>query len=205
VVFLAGTNYLVYNLFTSLAFAIIMIALLMALVFNSLRMIVVSVVTNLIPLLFTGAVMGYFGVAIKPSTLLVFSIAFGISVDDTIHYLTKYRIELKHFKNDIGRSVRAALKGTGVSMIFTSVILFFGFSVFDLSEFGGTQALGILVSLTLLVAMFCNVILLPSFIMSLERRMLTKSFQEPLLTILDEDEDIEFGMDEPRVKLPDKS
>lgn len=192
VTFLEGTNYLVNNLFQSLAFAIIIVALLMAGAFNSLRMVVVSVITNLIPLLFTAAVMGYFGIAIKPSTLLVFSIAFGISVDDTIHYLAKYRQELKITGEDIGKSVRLALKETGVSMVYTSVILFFGFSVFDLSQFGGTQALGILVSLTLFVAMFCNLILLPSFLLSFERRMITKSFREPYFNVLDEDEDIEL-------------
>jgi len=192
VTFLEGTNYLVRNLFVSLSIAIFLVAMLMAAVFNSFRMIVVSVVTNLIPLMFTGAVMGYFGIAIKPSTLLVFSIAFGISVDDTIHFLAKYRQELKHHSNDIGQAVRGALKETGVSMVYTSIILFFGFSVFDSSQFGGTQALGLLVSLTLLVAMFANLILLPSFLMSFERSMITKSFQEPLFELLDEEEDIEL-------------
>lgn len=192
VTFLEGTNYLVRNLFISLSIAILIVALLMALVFSSLRMIVVSVITNLIPLLFTAAVMGYFGISIKPSTLLVFSIAFGISVDDTIHYLAKYRQELKLTGNDIGESVKLALQETGVSMVYTSIILFFGFSVFSSSDFGGTQALGILVSLTLLVAMFANLTLLPSFLMSFERAMLTKWFQEPFLTILDEEEDLEL-------------
>lgn len=192
VTFLEGTNYLVKNLFISLSIAIVIVALLMALVFSSLRMIVVSVITNLIPLLFTSAIMGYFGIAIKPSTLLVFSIAFGISVDDTIHFLAKYRQELKVSKNNIGASVRKALSETGVSMVYTSIILFFGFSVFDSSQFGGTQALGLLVSLTLLIAMFANLILLPSFLLSFEKRMITKSFQEPFLTILDEEDDIEI-------------
>ncbi len=192
VTFLEGTNYLVRNLMISLSIAIVIVALLMAAVFSSLRMIVISVATNLIPLLFTAAVMGYFGITIKPSTLLVFSIAFGISVDDTIHYLAKYRQELRHTKNDIGASVKLALEETGVSMVYTSIILFFGFSVFDLSEFGGTQALGILVSLTLLVAMFANLVLLPSFLMSFERRIITRYFQEPLLSILDEEEDLEL-------------
>lgn len=192
ITFLEGTNYLVRNLFVSLSIAILIVALLMAAVFNSFRMIAVSVITNLIPLMFTGAVMGYFGIAIKPSTLLVFSIAFGISVDDTIHFLAKYRQELKHFNHDIGLAVRGALKETGVSMVYTSIILFFGFSVFDSSQFGGTQALGLLVSLTLFVAMFANLILLPSFLMSFERRMVTKSFEEPLFELLDEEEDLEL-------------
>ena len=192
ITFLEGTNYLVRNLFISLSIAIVIVAALMAAVFSSLRMIIVSVITNLIPLLFTAAVMGYFGIAIKPSTLLVFSIAFGISVDDTIHYLAKYRQELRLTHNDIGESVRLALKETGVSMVYTSIILFFGFSVFATSDFGGTQALGVLVSLTLLVAMFANLILLPSFLMSMEKAMLTRWFQEPYFTLLDEEEDLEL-------------
>jgi predicted RND superfamily exporter protein len=192
ITFLKGTNYLVRNLFVSLSIAIVIVALLMAAVFNSFRMIVVSVVTNLIPLLFTGAVMGYFGVAIKPSTLLVFSIAFGISVDDTIHFLAKYRQELRYYNDDIGLAVRGALNETGVSMVYTSIILFFGFSVFDSSQFGGTQALGLLVSLTMLVAMFANLILLPSFLMTFEKWMVTKTFQEPLFEILNEEDDIEL-------------
>jgi len=192
ITFLEGTNYLVKNLFVSLSLAILIVALLMAFVFSSLRMIVISVVTNLIPLLFTAAVMGYFGINIKPSTILVFSIAFGISVDDTIHYLAKYRQELRLTNSDIGLSVKLALKETGVSMVYTSIILFFGFGVFSYSDFGGTQALGILVSLTLLVAMFANLILLPSFLMSFEKAMLTKWFKEPFFTLLDEEEDLEL-------------
>ena len=192
ITFLKGTNYLIRNLFVSLSIAIVIVALLMAAVFNSFRMIVVSVITNLIPLLFTGAIMGYFGVAIKPSTLLVFSIAFGISVDDTIHFLAKYRQELRLYNDDIGLAVRGALNETGVSMVYTSIILFFGFSVFDSSQFGGTQALGLLVSLTMLVAMFANLILLPSFLMTFEKWMITKTFQEPLFELLNEEDDIEL-------------
>jgi uncharacterized protein len=192
ITFLEGTNYLVRNLFISLSIAIFIVAMLMAIVFSSLRMIIVSVVTNLIPLLFTAAIMGYFGINIKPSTILVFSVAFGISVDDTIHYLAKYRQELRLTNFDIGRSVKLALKETGVSMVYTSIILFFGFGVFAFSDFGGTRALGILVSLTLMVAMFANLILLPSFLMTLEKGMLTRWFQEPLLTLLDEEEDLEL-------------
>lgn len=192
ITFLEGTNYLVRNLFISLSIAIFIVALLMAVVFSSLRMIIVSVITNLIPLLFTAGIMGYFGIHIKPSTILVFSVAFGISVDDTIHYLAKYRQELRLTGNDIGRSVHLALKETGVSMVYTSIILFFGFGVFSSSDFGGTQALGVLVSLTLMIAMFANLILLPSFLMSFEKNMLTRWFQEPLLTLLDEEEDLEL-------------
>lgn len=193
IVFLNGTDYLVKNLFISLAIAIAVISILMSLLFSSLRMVVVSLLPNLIPLLFTAALMGFFGVAIKPSTILVFSIAFGISVDDTIHYLSKYRQELKIRPWDIRACVLNAVSETGVSMIYTSIILFFGFLVFTASNFGGTVALGTLVSVTLLVAMVSNLVLLPSLLMSFNKRLVTKSFQEPLLQIVEEEEDIELS------------
>jgi hypothetical protein len=146
----------------------------------------------LIPLLLTGAIMGYFDIALKPSTILVFSIAFGISVDDTIHFLAKYRQELIANNRHIKKSVLASLKETGVSMFYTSVVLFFGFFIFIASDFGGTVALGVLVSITLLLAMLANLLLLPALLLSLERIIHYEAFQEPLLDTLDE-EDIELG------------
>lgn len=192
VLFLEGTTYLVKNLFSSLLLAIALIAILMAWMFSSSRMVVVSLLPNLIPLIFTGALMGYFGISIKPSTILVFSIAFGISIDDTIHFLAKYRQELKANNWNIRIAVVNALKETGVSMFYTSIVLFFGFSIFIASEFGGTVALGLLVSVTLLFAMTANLLLLPSLLLSLERIITTRSFKEPLIDILDEEEDIEL-------------
>jgi len=192
VLFLEGTTYLVKNLFSSLLLAIGLIAILMAWMFSSSRMVVVSLLPNLIPLVLTGALMGYFGISIKPSTILVFSIAFGISIDDTIHFLAKYRQELKANHWNIRRAVISALKETGVSMFYTSIVLFFGFSIFIASEFGGTVALGLLVSVTLLFAMMANLLLLPSLLMSLERIITTRSFREPLIDILDEEVDIEL-------------
>lgn len=192
VLFLEGTSYLVKNLFTSLLLAIGLIAILMAWMFSSSRMVIVSLLPNLIPLVLTGALMGYFGVSVKPSTILVFSIAFGISIDDTIHFLAKYRQELKSNNWNIKPAVLSALKETGVSMFYTSIVLFFGFSIFIASEFGGTIALGLLVSVTLLFAMMANLLLLPSLLLSLERLITTQSFKEPLIDILDEEEDIEL-------------
>jgi hypothetical protein len=192
IVFLNGTDYLVRNLFISLAIAITVISILMALLFNSARMVLISLIPNLLPLLFTAGLMGFFGVAIKPSTILVFSIAFGISVDDTIHFLSKYRQELKTRSWDIRTCVLNAVHETGVSMIYTSIILFFGFLVFTASNFGGTVALGTLVSVTLLVAMISNLVLLPSLLLSFHRSLITKSFREPLLEIVNEEEDIEL-------------
>jgi hypothetical protein len=135
VVFLKGTTYLTKNLFISLGIAIAAVALLMAVLFGSLRMIFISLVTNFLPLILTAAAMGFFEVPIKPSTILVFSIAFGISVDDTIHFLAKYRQELKA-GSTMRIAVLTSLKETGVSMMYTSFILFFGFSVFISSDFG---------------------------------------------------------------------
>jgi hypothetical protein len=193
-VFLKGTHYLIYNLIISLSLAILFIAFFMAAMFRSFKMILISLIPNIFPLLITAGLMGYLGIPIKPSTILVFSIAFGISVDDTIHFLAKYRQELKvnHWK--ITPSVLAALKETGVSMFYTSIVLFFGFLVFTASSFGGTIALGGLVSVTLLIAMISNLILLPSLLLSLEKSIANKKdFKEPILDILPpEDENNNF-------------
>ena len=183
--FLKGTKYLTKNLFLSLAFAIGLISIFMAYLFRSFRMIIISLVPNLLPLVITAGLMGFLGVPIKPSTILVFSIAFGISVDDTIHFLAKYRQELMANKWQIKKSVYNALRETGVSMFYTSIVLFFGFSVFIISSFGGTKALGGLVSATLLFAMLANLILLPSLLLSLERSIANKTvFKKPQIDIL---------------------
>lgn len=188
--FLKGTKYLVKNLVLSLAFAIFLIALFMAFLFRSFKMIVISLIPNLLPLVITAGVMGFVGVPIKPSTILVFSIAFGISVDDTIHFLAKYRQELATHRWQIKKSVYAALRETGVSMFYTSIVLFFGFSVFVISNFGGTVALGALVSATLLFAMMANLILLPSLLLSLERSIANKQvLKKPQIDILPIEED----------------
>ena len=189
-IFLKGTKYLVKNLIMSLALAIGLIALFMAYLFRSFRMIIISLIPNLLPLLVTAGIMGFVGVPIKPSTILVFSIAFGISVDDTIHFLAKYRQELTASKWHIEKSVYAALRETGVSMFYTSIVLFFGFSVFVISNFGGTVALGALVSATLLFAMLANLILLPSLLISLERSISNKTvLKKPQIDILPKEED----------------
>ena len=187
--FQKGTKYLVNNLILSLSLAILLISLFMAYMFRSFRMIIVSLIPNLLPLLITAGLMGYLGVPIKPSTILVFSIAFGISVDDTIHFLAKYRQELKANHWRIKQSVYAALRETGVSMFYTSIVLFFGFSVFIISNFGGTVALGALVSATLLFAMLSNLILLPSLLLSLERSIANKEvLKEPHFRIIPEED-----------------
>lgn len=191
-VFQKGTKYLVRNLVISLSLAILLIALFMAYLFRSFRMIIVSLIPNLLPLLVTAGLMGYLGVSIKPSTILVFSIAFGISVDDTIHFLAKYRQELQANHWKIRKSVYAALRETGVSMFYTSIVLFFGFSVFTISSFGGTVALGALVSITLLFAMLSNLLLLPSLLLSLERNIANKEvLRKPAIDIIPSEDDEE--------------
>jgi predicted RND superfamily exporter protein len=187
--FQKGTYYLVKNLIISLSLAILLIALFMAYMFRSFRMIIVSLIPNLLPLLITAGLMGFIGVPIKPSTILVFSIAFGISVDDTIHFLAKYRQELKANHWRIRKSVFNALRETGVSMFYTSIVLFFGFSTFIISSFGGTVALGALVSTTLLFAMLANLLLLPSLLLSLERNIANKKvLKEPNFRIIPEED-----------------
>ncbi len=188
-VFQKGTKYLINNLILSLSLAILLIAIFMAWMFRNLKMIVISLIPNLLPLIITAGLMGFMGVPIKPSTILVFSIAFGISVDDTIHFLAKYRQELITHHWRIRKSVFAALRETGVSMFYTSIVLFFGFSVFAISSFGGTVALGILVSITLLFAMLSNLLLLPSLLLSLERSIANKTtLKKPALKIIEDEE-----------------
>ncbi|BAO75209.1 efflux RND transporter permease subunit [Winogradskyella sp. PG-2] len=201
-VFQKGTKYLVRNLIISLSLAIFLISLFMAYLFRSFRMIIVSLIPNLLPLLVTAGLMGYLGVPIKPSTILVFSIAFGISVDDTIHFLAKYRQELQANHWRIKKSVYAALRETGVSMFYTSIVLFFGFSVFTISSFGGTVALGGLVSITLLFAMLSNLLLLPSLLLSLERNIANKEvLREPAINIIPSEDDTEDDIENQQENL----
>lgn len=202
VVYAKGTNFLIRNLFESVLIAIGLISLLMAFLFSSFRMILVSMVPNIIPLLITAAIMGFTGIPIKPSTIIVFSIALGISVDNAIQYLSRYRHELKINNGAIKQSAINALHEAGFSMIYTSIVLVLGFSVFIVSEFGGTQALGILISTTLLIAMFFNIMVLPSLLLTLDKRLVSKSFTEPMIEIYDEDEpdDTDYDAEFPEEK-----
>ncbi len=185
-----GTEFLIKHLLISVLIAIGFISLLMALMFSSVRMIAVSMMPNIIPLIITAAIMGFTGVPIKPSTIIVFSIALGISVDNTIQYLSRYRHELKATGNNIKLSTLNALREAGFSMIYTSIVLVLGFSVFMVSSFGGTQALGLLVSTTLFIAMFFNMIVLPSLLLVLDKYVVTKAFKsEPVIDIDEEEEE----------------
>ncbi len=193
VVFLKGSGYLVSNLITSLFWAIVLIVALMALLFNSFRILIVSLIPNVIPLIVTAGIMGFFHIPIKPSTMLVFGIALGIAVDNAIHFLARYRMELKLTGHDLRRSVDLAIREVSVGIIYTSVVLLAGFFMFGFSHFGGIKALGILTSITLLVAMFTNLLVLPALVLSFNKRLMTKAFEEPLLEIMDEEDDIDLG------------
>jgi predicted RND superfamily exporter protein len=199
-----GTQYLVKNLFSSLALAIILISSFMAIMFSSWRMVILSLVPNIIPLIFTAAIMGFTGIPIKASTILVFNIAFGISVDSAIHFLNKYRQELSATSGDIRQSVVLSLRETGVSMIYTVVVLFFGFGIFSLSGFGGTVAMGVLVSLTLLVAVTSNLILLPSLLTGLEKWNAFSALKRPVIRIYREEESVELEKVKVKVKSFEK-
>lgn len=191
-VFEKGTKYLLDNLVTSLLFAVLLISLLMVFMFRSFKMVIVSLIPNLLPLMITAGLMGYFGIPLKPSTILVFSIAFGLSVDDTIHFLAQYRQELTQNNWKIKRSVYATLKEAGVSMFYTSVVLFAGFSVFMLSDFGGTIALGGLVAITLAFGMLSNLMLLPCLVLTLNKTLANQQeFIKPKINILSDPSEVD--------------
>lgn len=185
-VFQKGTHYLLDNLLSSLLFAFLITAGLVAIMFRSFKMILVSIIPNLLPLLMTAGLMGFLGIPLKPSTILVFGIAFGMSVDDTLRFLAQYRLELARNDWRIKKSVFATFDDAGISMFYTSIVLFFGFSVFMLSSFGGTIALGGLVALTLFFGMLSNLVLLPSLVLTLNKTLANEQeFIEPKIDILE--------------------
>jgi predicted RND superfamily exporter protein len=172
-VFLKNNDYLLSNLYESLLIEIILIALVGIALFRSVRIILLSKLPCLIPLVITAGVMGFLDIRFKPSTILIFSIAFGIASDGTVYFLTKYRQELKKGLT-APQAISLAVKETGLSMVYTNIILFFGFIIFAASSFGGTVAMGILVSLTLIVSMCTNLILLPAILLSIDNRKTKK-------------------------------
>src|ERR1700679_4103704 len=176
-IFIKGANYMVKNLYESLALAILLIAGVMWVLFRGFRMILISLLPNIIPLVITAGIMGFLNIPLKPSTILVFSIAMGISSDQTIYFITRYRQELRNTKKSISQIVSDTIRETGISMIYIAIVLFFGFGIFAASTFGSTKALGILLSVTLLVAMFSNLTLLPGFLLSIEHREEKKKTQ----------------------------
>ena len=163
--YLKGNQYLIHDLSESLLYAVILISLMMAMIYFNLKMVIISMIPNIIPMVITAGIMGLFNIPLKPSTALIFGISFGISIDSTIHFLSKYKQELKMNKNVL-KAIVMTLEESGVSMIYTSIVLFSGFVIFSFSDFGGTIALGVLTSITLFWAMFTNLILLPALILS---------------------------------------
>ena len=168
-IFIKGNKFLVANLQESLLLAFILITLSMAILFANVRMIIISLIPNLLALLITAGLMGYFHIPLKASTALIFSITFGISVDNSIRFLAKYRQEILANNFFIAKAVSDSIMETGKSIMYTSVVLFAGFIIFAFSSFGGTIALGILTSVTLVISMFTNLILLPALIMTFDK------------------------------------
>lgn len=192
IIFLKNNDYLLLNLKESIVLAILMIGLIRFFLLMSFRMVIIALIPSISALLLTSAIMGFFNIPLKPSTILIFSIAFGIASDGMMYFLTKYRQELNKYGGSISKTVSNVIRETGPSMIYTAVILFAGFFIFTASSFGGTSALGVLISITLLIAMLSNLIFLPTLLLSLEKRIITRAFlKEPLIQMYDEDEDIE--------------
>ncbi|HTA82711.1 MAG TPA: MMPL family transporter [Bacteroidia bacterium] len=186
-IFLRGNDFLVTNLIESVLLAVILISIIMFLMFMSPRMVLIATLPSIIPLIVTLGLMGFFNIHLKPSTILIFSIAFGISSDGTMYFLTKYRQEIKNLNLSPSQVISLVIKETGVSMVYTAIILSFGFLIFIFSGFGGTKAMGILVSMTLLMAYCSNLVLLPSFMLSMEKFIKRKTLSKaPLLDIEEE-------------------
>ena len=173
-IFLKGNDYLVENLLQSVVSALIIISIMMAFLFFSWKMVLISLIPNIVPLLMTLGIMGFFDIRLKPSTIIIFSVAYGIVVDFTIHYLAKYRNSLKKHNWDMKIAIPESLQEAGPSIIYTAIALFAGFIIFAASDFGGTIALGVLTSLSLIFGMFMNLLLLPSLLLSLEKSINNK-------------------------------
>jgi hypothetical protein len=169
VTFLEGSSFIINGLKESIMWAFLLIAMCMLYLFRSFRILFCSLLPNIIPLVITAGVMGWVGIPLKPSTVLVFSVALGIAIDITIRFLVNYKQELPHQQYDMKKTVIKTIHSTGISIIYTSMVLIAGFIIFCFSGFGGTQALGWLTSLTLVTATFTNLVLLPSLLISLVR------------------------------------
>lgn len=166
VTFLEGSNFIIKGLGESIFWAFLLIAICMLFLFRSFPILICSLIPNLVPLLITAGIMGWMGISLKPSTVLVFSVALGIAIDVTIRFLINYKQELVHFDYKVHATLIQTIQHTGISIIYTSLVLVAGFVIFCLSDFGGTQALGWLTSLTLVVSTLTNLILLPALIKS---------------------------------------
>ena len=170
VTFLEGSSFIIHGLMESILWAFLFITLCMLYLFRSIKILIASLIPNVIPLIITAGVMGWAGVALKPSTVLIFSIALGIAIDITIRFLVNYKQELKHQTNNAQSVVIATIHKTGISILYTSMVLIAGFVIFCFSAFGGTRALGWLTSLTLILATITNLVFLPALLLSLLKK-----------------------------------
>lgn len=186
--FTKSNDYLLYNLLESLLIEIVLITIVGFALFRSIRIILLSKLPVLIPLVITAGIMGFLEISFRPSTILIFSIAFGISSDGTIYFLTRYKQELRNAGTSVSEAISITIRETGLSMVYTTIILFFGFAIFAASGFGGTVALGILLSITLLMAMVTNLVLLPSILLTIDKRRSRKELLQPALIEIEEDE-----------------
>lgn len=192
IVFLEGSKFIIDSLRDSLILAFIMIFGCMIFLFRSWRILLISMVINIVPLLITAGLMGWMGIPIKPSTVLVFSVALGITIDVTIRFLVNFKQELKRHDDDIAETVKRTIHDTGLSIIYTSLILVAGFGVFILSDFDGTKSLGYLTSLTLLLAMVTNLTLQPALLLWMDKA-LSKNKSADFLT----EDDVEDSEETP--------
>jgi predicted RND superfamily exporter protein len=171
VTFLEGSRFIIDGLKESIFWAFLLIALCMLYLFRSFRILLCSLIPNVIPLVVTAGVMGWVGISLKPSTVLVFSVALGIAIDVTIRFLVNYKQELPLYKNDVQSTLIQTIRHTGISIIYTSLVLIAGFIIFCFSGFGGTKALGWLTSLTLVVGTITNLVLLPVLILAMSKKV----------------------------------
>ena len=170
VVFTKGNEYLLKNLAESTVLAIVLVSVILIILLRDVRLSLIAILPSVVPLIVTAGIMGLFDIHLKPSTILIFSIAFGISSDGTIYFITKYRDELRSGRLTVDEAISRTIRYTGLSMFYTAIILFAGFAIFTASTFQGTVALGILVSITLLMGMASNLILLPAFLLTMDKR-----------------------------------
>lgn len=170
VTFLEQSRFIINGLKTSIMWAFVLIAVCMLYLFRSVKILLCSLIPNTIPLIITAGIMGWKGIALKPSTVLIFSIALGIAIDITIRFLVNYKQELGNNNNDEKQTVVNTIHTTGISIIYTSLVLIAGFVIFCFSDFGGTQSLGWLTSLTLVMATLTNLIFLPALLITLAKK-----------------------------------
>ncbi|KAA2244681.1 MMPL family transporter [Chitinophaga agrisoli] len=193
VIFLEGSRFIINGLTESILLAFVLIIFCMLYLFRSWRMLLISLIPNIIPLAVTAGVMGWMNIALKPSTVLVFSVALGIAIDVTIRFLVNFKQELPHHNFDISATVKQTIHETGLSIIYTSLILFAGFMIFAFSEFGGTKSLGWLTSLTLVMAMVTNLTILPALLLWMEKAVIRKAKKKELWPTLDDEPDVEMS------------